>query len=324
MSGTADMKDQTTRNLAFSLFARGKTRKEVAEILEVSVRTISRWRAAGNIRIPKRGPRFGKRRLTLLQEGTLIAISEGRPATSFKELCNYAFNVFGICISLSTAARVLSRAAYTHKKAVKRNTEYSEERGRHFVRDILRPILMSSPSCIASIDEAGFHLNCAPKYGWAKKGARAVITRPMVRGQKFSLLLCVRPTGTIASLLVEGAITSVIFRQFLETLPQGLTLISDNCSIHKATKSLTKHGLPTIRETADSRSITLQYAVPYGPYLNPVEYMFQSIRQRVNKEQPRNASELHQAISNGIAAYSPGSMHALFQRVVANDGRVGA
>ena len=188
------MKDQTTRNLAFSLFARGRTRNEVAEILEVSVRTISRWRAAGNIKIPKRGPRFGKRRLTLLQERTLIAISEGRPATSFKELCNYAFNVFGIRISLSTAARVLSRAAYTHKKAVKRSTKYSEERGRHFVRKILRPILRSSPDCIAiqaiaSIDEADFHLNCAPKYGWARKGARAVITRPMVRGQKFSLLL---------------------------------------------------------------------------------------------------------------------------------------
>ena len=304
------MKDQTTRNLAFSLFARGRTRNEIAEILEVSVMTISRWRAAGNIKIPKRGPRFGKRRLTSLQERTLIAISEGRPATSFKELCKYSFNVFGIRISLSTAARVLSRAAYTHKKAVKRNTEYSEERGRHFVRDILRPILMSSPNCIASIDEAGFHLNCAPKYGWARKGARAVITRPMVRGQKFSLLLCVRP--------------SVIFRQFLETLPQGLTLILDNCSIHKATKSLTKHGLPTIRETADSRSITLQYAVPYGPYLNPVEYVFQSIRQRVNKEQPRNALELHQAISNGIAAYSSDSMYALFHRVVQNDGRVGA
>ena len=163
-----------------------------------------------------------------------------------------------------------------------------------------------------------------------KKGARAVITRPMVRGQKFSLLLCVRPTGTVDSLLVEGATTSVIFRQFLETLPQGLTLILDNCSIHKATKSkLTKHGLPTIHETAERRSITLQYAVPYGPYLNPVEYVFQSIRQRVirqrvNKEQPRNASELRQAISNGIVAYSSDSMSALFHRVVQTDGRVGA
>ena len=48
------------------------------------------------------------------------------------------------------------------------------------------------------------------------------------------------------------------------------------------------------------------------------------MRQRVNKEQPKNASELYQAISNGIAAYSPDSMRALFHRVVAIDGRVGA
>lgn len=42
------------------------------------------------------------------------------------------------------------------------------------------------------------------------------------------------------------------------------------------------------------------------------------------KEQPRNALELRQAISNGIAAYSSDSMYALFHRVVQNDGRVGA
>ena len=150
-----------------------------------------------------------------------------------------------------------------------------------------------------------------------------MITRPMVRGQKFSLLLCVRPAGTIAALLVEGAVTGVIFRQFLSTLPEGLQLILDNCSIHKATKSLTKLGLPTVRETADSRSISLLYAVPYAPYLNPVEYVFQSVRQHVNAMQPRTGMELRQAVHDGIVAYEA-SMHALFRRVVRNDGRVGA
>ena len=116
------------------------------------------------------------------------------PATSIKELVQYTVSTFAIHVSISTAARVPARAKFTYKKAVKRNSEYNEGKGRQFVREIISPLLCGLPNAIASVDEAGF-LNCAPKYGWAKRGQRAVITRPMVRGQKFSLLLCVASNG---------------------------------------------------------------------------------------------------------------------------------
>ena len=318
------MKSPCIRNLAFKLIAKGRTRKEVAEILEVNIRTIFRWLREGSRKRLERAPRLSRRRLTSLQEASMSERCQSLPATSIKELVRFTVSTFAIHVSISTAARILARAKFTYKKAVKRNSEYNEETGRQFVREIISPLLCGLPNAIASVDEAGFHLNCAPKYGWAKRGQRAVITRPMVRGMKFSLLLCVRPKGTVGAILVEGAVTSVIFRNFLESLPQGLTLILDNCSIHKATKSLTKIGLPTIKETAVNRSIALQYAVPYAPYLNPVEYVFQSIRQHVIKVQPRTALELGAAITTGIKAYKPSSLKALFQRVVQNDGRVGA
>ena len=114
------------------------------------------------------------------------------------------------------------------------------------------------------------------------------------------------------------------FQKFSRVPATGMTLMLDNCSIHKATKSLTKIGLPTIKETAVKSSIALQYAVPYDPYLNPVEYVFQSIKQHLNKVQPRTALELRGAITTGIKAYKPSSLKALFQRVIQNDGRVGA
>lgn len=320
----SSMKDQTIRDLAFSLFERGRTRKEVADILQVSTRTISRWRARGNVKLPKRGPRLGKRRLTVHQEQTMVAKCESNASTSMRELVTFSSVTFGVKISIATAARILDRAVFTHKKAVKRNTEYDEDKARRFVREIIRPTLERWPSRIASIDEAGFHLNCAPSYGWAKRGKRAVITRPMIRGQKFSLLLCVRPTGIIAGKLVEGAINGKIFRQFLQDLPQGLTLLIDNASIHKATDSLTVQGLPTVRQTAARRAIVLQYVPPYSPYLNPVEYVFGTIRRYVNRCQPRTPQALHQAIQEAVAAYKPNSLRALFDRVAENDGRVGA
>lgn len=49
---------------------------------------------------------------------------------------------------------------------------------------------------LASIDEASFHLNCCPTYGWSKKGRRAVFFfRPGSEGKRYSLLLCIPPTS---------------------------------------------------------------------------------------------------------------------------------
>ena len=287
------MKDQTTRELACSLIARGRTRKEVAEILSVSIRTIFRWQRAGNVKLARRGPRYGRWNLTAQHEQSIVKRCNGRAATTIKELVRFCEFILGVKVPNSTTYRVLMRAGLTHKKAVKRNTEYNEERARRFVREVIKPLLQHSPASIASTDEAGFHLNCAPTYGWAMRGKRAVITRPKVRGQKFSLLLCVRPTGFIDAILVERAVDSVIFRSFLERLPEGLSLIVDNASIHKATKSLTKKGLPTIKETAEARSITLEYALPYEPYINPVEYVFGLVKQHVNRMHPRISPLVH-------------------------------
>ena len=90
------------------------------------------------------------------------------------------------------------------------------------------------------------------------------------------------------------------------------------------TTFLTQNVIPVNGSMGCRRSIVLQYAVPYAPYLNPVEYVFQSIRQHVNKVQPRTALELRGAITQGIKAYTPSSLKALFERVIHNDGRVGA
>ena len=218
-------------------------------------------------------------------------------------------------ISVSTAGLILKRANYTHKKAVKRNTEYDVEKGMHFLNE-LRSMFSAQ---LASIDEASFHLNSAPRYAWAPKGHRAIITRPMVRGQRFSLLLCVSPTGVLGYTLVPGSVNSVIFTQFVQTLPRGLTLLLDNVSTHKATKSLTKKGHPTVRESADSRDIALKYTVPYAPHLNPVEFCFNTVRNFINRRQPRNEEKLKAVVAEALASLRAPSLDALFKRVIWGD-----
>ncbi|KXS13283.1 hypothetical protein M427DRAFT_100718, partial [Gonapodya prolifera JEL478] len=82
-------------------------------------------------------------------------------------------------------------------------------------------------------------------------------------------------------------------------------LILDNIPFHKATQSLTSHGLPTIKQTADSFGIRLHYTAPYCPFLNPSEYIFRLIKGHVRREIPKTEDELRDAIVNAIDRITP-------------------
>ena len=189
-----------------------------------------------------------------------MAKIESTPAVTQAGLVRHIRELYGVTASVATIMRVLKRAGITYKKAIKRNSEYDIERDLRFLTKI-KAIFSASPLTLASIDEASFHLNSAPRYAWARRGKRAVVTRPMIRGTRFSLLLCVCPTGVVDYTLVQVSVDSALFTLFLRTLRPGLTILLDNVSTHKATKSLSKKGLPSVLESAQSRSITLKYTV---------------------------------------------------------------
>ena len=78
--------------------------------------------------------------------------------------------------------------------------------------------------------------------------------------------------GCVGWKLVKGSVTGSIFREFIAglQLPRKSTLIMDNARIHHATHSLTRQGLPTIRETLASTGATGRYLPPYFPDVAPV------------------------------------------------------
>lgn len=65
------MKGQAIRELMFALIGKGRTKSEVADILGISRNTVHKWLRQGNIRLPRRGPRLEKRKLTVEQENAV-------------------------------------------------------------------------------------------------------------------------------------------------------------------------------------------------------------------------------------------------------------
>ena len=312
------MKSQAKRDLMFELIEKGKSKLDVAALLGIHRSTVHRWLRTGNIRLPPRGPRLGKRKLTVEQESAVISHVDNSPGNTQSRLARYIQQAFQVHVAINTVALILKRADYTHKKAVKRNTEYDVQRGMQFLQELRE---LSADRCVtlASIDEASFHLNSAPRYAWARRGSRAVIRRPMIRGTRFSLLLCVCPSGVVDYTLVQGSVNSALFTTFIGTLRRNLTLLLDNVSTHRATKSLWKKDMPSVRESAESRSITLKFTPPYAPHLNPVEYCFNTVRAYINRQQPRDENELRLAVAEGIRSLSPASLSRLFTKVIDGD-----
>ena len=66
------MKSQAIRDLMFDIVAKGMSKTEIADILGVKRNAIYRWLRVGNIRLPKRGARYGKRSMSEEQEQTVI------------------------------------------------------------------------------------------------------------------------------------------------------------------------------------------------------------------------------------------------------------
>ena len=115
--------------------------------------------------------------------------------------------------------------------------------------------------------------------------------------------------------LFEGSLNGRLFHDFLSGLDipgRRPGLILDNASAHRASHILRREGLTSIRELADAKGLMLLYMPPYTPSLNPAEHCFNTIRQRVEREEPRNEQDLRTAVRNGIRALRNSEMIATF------------
>mmetsp|Transcript_894 Transcript_894/g.1230 ORF Transcript_894/g.1230 Transcript_894/m.1230 type:complete len:98 (+) Transcript_894:290-583(+) len=80
----------------------------------------------------------------------------------------------------------------------------------------------------------------------------------------------------------KGSCQLNYFQDFLKnyircTFPNA-HLILDNIPFHKATNSLTRHGLPIVQQIANSLGIQQHYTALYCPFLNPAENYFSIIK----------------------------------------------
>ena len=271
---------------------KGYSWNEVANFFEVSKRDIRRKRNPNIKPLQKAGR---KRIIDRKDRYFLISYLSDYRAT-LKEMSDYLFEKVNKRISTSTIYLELKRIKYSYQVIPYRHPK--QKQNLLEVIEFMERVNQLPQHLILSTDESGHPLNLASRRGWGPAGDKISDFKPSY-GTNYSLILVIRNTekeGIIHWELVKDTVNTEIFTNFLTNIKlsneERHYLLLDNIAFHKSIK---------VKEVLANKNIEPRYIVASNPYLNPVEEVFNVIKQYVRKQRPRTGEELGIAVSKIIS-----------------------
>ena len=158
------------------------------------------------------------------------------------------------------------------------------------------------------VDEATSNLGMTLPYARSEKGTRAYSSVPCSRGQNISMIAAIALKGLLALVQVVGATKGIQFEAFIANvlvphLWTGYHVIMDNAQIHQE---------KYIRPLIEDAGAELIFLPPYSPDFSPIENCWSKIKQILKKLEPRNYSELRQAVCYAIEQITLEDIHNWF------------
>ena len=138
------------------------------------------------------------------------------------------------------------------------------------------------------IDETWAKTNMTRRYGCSEMGSRVIEKVPFGRWETTTFLGALRATGFIAPLTIDGPVTGLLFRGWVEQhlvpeLKPGDIVVMDNLSSHKVVG---------IREAIEGAGAELRYLPLYSPDLNPIELAFSKLKKLLRDGAERTVDKL--------------------------------
>ncbi|KAG0438483.1 hypothetical protein DMUE_3060 [Dictyocoela muelleri] len=127
------------------------------------------------------------------------------------------------------------------------------------------------------IDETGFNLHLAPKFGYSQRNTKCYVNVPNSKGSNVSLLCAINIQGILAYKIKVGSFKSIDFLSYINNvLPSAepndrICIVMDNASIHKTSDVL---------QALYNRGYMVKFLPPYSPQLNHIEEFFSSLKSR--------------------------------------------
>ena len=151
------------------------------------------------------------------------------------------------------------------------------------------------------LDESGAQTNMTRTHGRAPRGQRVIEKLPHGHWQTTTMISAIRSSGPFASVIVNGATDSDVFRTYVQEalapqLEAGDVVILDNLQPHKAAG---------VKEMIEAAGAKLLYLPPYSPDLNPIENMWSKVKRKLRSSAARSFETLTQAVWSALDQVTP-------------------
>lgn len=276
----------------------GYSELDLAELLGVCNETISRWWTAyvadGLPALPgnRTGRPLGSGRFLFEQQAQRIKdcidfhspeeVGIPHALWTRRAVRDLIRKEFGIDLAERTVGQYLHRWGYTSKKPSRHARRQNPDEVEQWLLDTYPAIEAQAEREGAEIlwtDEVGVAADHHPGCGYAREGERARmdVPGPHIRVNQIS---AISNEGTVRFMTYQGALNATVFLLFLGRLISGATrkilLIADRLQAHKTPE--VQAWLETHRD-----QIEVFFLPAYSPELNPVEYLNNDMKGRVNE-----------------------------------------
>ena len=188
---------------------------------------------------------------------------------------------FGIDLALRTVGSYLQRWGYTSKKPARQSRFQDPDEVVEWLEETYPAIEEQAEREQAEIlwtDEVGVAADHHPGCGYARKGERATmeVPGPHIRVNQIT---AISNEGTVQFMTYKGSLNAAVFLLFLMKLiaraRRKILLIADRLQAHKT---------PEVEAwvAAHREQIEVFYLPGYSPELNPVEYLNEDMKGKVN------------------------------------------
>lgn len=146
------------------------------------------------------------------------------------------------------------------------------------------------------VDESGIPIGMTPTHARAPRGQRAYDTTLRNYGHNLTLLSGRRLSGIEASMVIEGAVNTLVFETYVEqvlcpVLSSGDIVVMDNLSCHQGT---------VVEYLIHQRGATILWLPAYSPDFAPIEHAFSKLKTYLRQAKAQTLETLIEAIIQGL------------------------
>jgi transposase len=302
--------ERKARGLA--LLVEGKTPKEVAEILEVTKRSVDRWQEETKKPRKKAGRPAGRPRKLSAQQMKRLekALDQGAYAFGYAgdywtldRIAQVIWQLFRIRYETSAVWHVMQRMGWSNQRPQRQPFHRDEETIEQWKEEEL-PRIKTCRQLGATLvleDESGFSLVSPLKRTWSRRGQTPIQRTSIDHHQRLNLLgaMLVSPKGKRIRLSIRSYWHSLTGKEviaFLQQILDRVPVLSSWSGI-----AIRSTSVRWFRFLATQKRLHMFYFPVAAPELNPAEFIWTQATEYTAGTAPHNGKELQTIVCQAIA-----------------------